>query len=87
MNSNEYLEKYRKEILLHIVNDFQELGDSSLSACSELQVQHPEHENIQLILECQWNMYTPEFGREETQPFKRLASCRITRKRMTMNEK
>ena len=72
MNSNEYLENYRKEILLHIVNDSQELGDSSLSACSELQVQHPEHENTQLILECQWKMYTEEFGSKEINPSKGL---------------
>lgn len=52
MNSNEYIEKHRKEMLLYTVNDFQELDDSSLSSYSELKVQHPEHENTQLILEC-----------------------------------
>ena len=52
VNSNEYIEKHRKEILLYTVNDFQELDDSSLSSYSELKVQHPEHENTQLILEC-----------------------------------
>ena len=52
VNSNEYIEKHRKEMLLDTVNDFQELDDSSLSGYSELKVQHPEHENTQLILEC-----------------------------------
>ena len=87
MNFNEYIEKHRKEMLLYTVNDFQEFDDSSLSAYLELKVQHPEHENTQLILECQWYMYSPEFDSVETQPFKRFASSKITWKRMTMNEK
>ena len=78
VNFNEYIEKHRKEMLLYTVNDFQEFDDSSLSAYLELKVQHPEHENTQLILECQWYMYSPEFDSVETQPFKRFASSKIT---------
>ena len=53
VNSNEYIGKHSNEMLLYTVNDFQELDESSLSAYSEMKVQHPEHANTQLILECQ----------------------------------
>ncbi|NXF05083.1 TAF12 factor, partial [Smithornis capensis] len=82
---NKQLLQHVEEMLLQVPDDFIEI---MITATCQLTWHHKsntlEVKDIQLHLECQWNMWIPSFGSEEIKFYKKAYTTEAHKQRMAL---
>ncbi|EHB02222.1 Transcription initiation factor TFIID subunit 12 [Heterocephalus glaber] len=85
LDPNGQLDEDMEEMLLQIADDFIK---SMVTAACQLTWHRKsstlEVKDVQLHLECQWNMWIPGFGSEEIRPYKKACTTEVHKQRMAL---